>query len=96
MLSRGRLQRSDKNSKKFQKVLDFIRILVYNSLGTTSNTNMTKKMKNHPIMKNTEARMAEWDKANPNPELGERTGMWHVIYREEAKKFCDAVARGEA
>ena len=57
---------------------------------------MTKKMKNHPIMKNTEARMAEWDKANPNPELGERTGMWHVIYREEAKKFCDAVARGKA
>jgi hypothetical protein len=57
---------------------------------------MTKRMKNHPIMKNTEARMAEWDKANPNPQFGERTGMWHVIYREEAKKFCDAVTRGEA
>ena len=57
---------------------------------------MNKKMKNHPIMKNTEARMAEWDKANPNPQIGERIGMWHVIYCEEAKKYCDAIAHGEA
>ena len=57
---------------------------------------MTKRMKNHPIIKNTEARMSEWDKANPNPRIGERVGMWHVIYREEAKKFCDMIARKDA
>lgn len=57
---------------------------------------MTKRMKNHPIIKNTEARMSKWDKANPNPRIGERVGMWHVIYREESKKFCDMIARKDA
>lgn len=40
-------------------------------------------MKNHPIMKRTEARMDEWRKQNPMPELGETMEMWRKIYNEE-------------
>ena len=40
-------------------------------------------MKNHPIMKRTEARMDEWRKQNPTPEIGESIAMWRKIYNEE-------------
>lgn len=40
-------------------------------------------MKNHPIMKRTEARMNKWRKQNPIVEIGESITMWRKIYNEE-------------
>ena len=45
--------------------------------------NEEKRMKNHPIMKRTEARMDIWRKQNPTPEIGESIAMWRKIYNEE-------------
>ena len=52
MLSRERLPRSDKNSKKFQKVLDIFRILVYNSLVTKKDKNMNTDILKSDIFNN--------------------------------------------
>ena len=49
MLSRGRLPRSDKNSKKFQKVLDKNSNLWYNSLVTKKDKNMNTDILNSDI-----------------------------------------------
>ena len=45
--------------------------------------NEEKRMKNHPIMKRTEARMNKWRKQNPIVEIGESITMWRKIYNEE-------------
>ena len=45
--------------------------------------NEENRMKNHPIMKRTEARMNIWRKQNPTPEIGESIAMWRKIYNEE-------------
>lgn len=45
--------------------------------------NEEKRLKNHPIMKRTEARMDEWRKQHPISELGEALEMWRKIYNEE-------------
>jgi len=45
--------------------------------------NEEKRMKNHPIMKRTEARMDIWRKQNPIVEVGESIAMWRKIYNEE-------------
>lgn len=45
--------------------------------------NEEKRMKNHPIMKRTEARMDIWRKQNPTPEIGESIATWRKIYDEE-------------
>lgn len=42
-----------------------------------------KRLKNHPIMKRTEARMDEWRKQHPISDLGETLEMWRKIYNEE-------------
>lgn len=42
-----------------------------------------KRLKNHPIMKRTEARMDEWRKQHPISDLGEVLEMWRKIYNEE-------------
>lgn len=42
-----------------------------------------KRLKNHPIMKRTEARMDVWRKQYPISELGEAMEMWRKIYNEE-------------
>lgn len=60
---------------------------MYNLLVMKKNTNIElneeKRMKNHPIMKRTEARMDEWRKQNPIVEIGESIAMWRKIYNEE-------------
>ena len=45
--------------------------------------NEEKRMKNHPIMQRTEARIDIWRKQNPTPEIGESIAMWRKIYNEE-------------
>lgn len=45
--------------------------------------NEEKRLKNHPIMKRTEARMDVWRKQHPISELGEAMEMWRKIYNEE-------------
>lgn len=48
-------------------------------------------MKNHPIIKNLNARMAKWDKENPMPALGERIAKWREIYEEERLAYLSEI-----
>lgn len=50
-------------------------------------------IKNHPITKNLNARMAKWDKENPTPALGERIAKWREIYEEERLAYLDEVEK---
>ena len=50
---------------------------------TNIELNEEKRLKNHPIMKRTEARMDVWRKQNPTSEIGESIAMWRKIYNEE-------------
>ena len=60
---------------------------MYNLLVMKKNSNIElneeNRLKNHPIMKRTEARMDIWRKQNPTPEIGESIAMWRKIYNEE-------------
>ena len=48
-----------------------------------------KRLKNHPIMKRTEARMDEWRKQHPISDLGEALEMWRKIYNEERLMYIN-------
>ena len=50
---------------------------------TNIELNEEKRIKNHPIMKRTEARMDEWRKQHPFSDLDEGLEMWRKIYNEE-------------
>ena len=50
---------------------------------TNIELNEEKRLKNHPIMKRTEARLDVWRKQHPISELGEAMEMWRKIYNEE-------------
>lgn len=50
---------------------------------TNIELNEEKRLKNHPIMKRTEARMDVWRKQHPIFELDEAMEMWRKTYNEE-------------